>query len=66
MSVAPNESWECGNCLAKEGLNVHGRCARCDSDAVFSEQAWNLSREAREVAELEKMVEIGKGGSHGA
>lgn len=27
-------SWWCANCLQKVELNIHGRCDRCESDAV--------------------------------
>ena len=31
-----NENFVCSNCYHTGALNEHGRCARCDSNAVVS------------------------------
>jgi hypothetical protein len=53
----PREQWHCANCLMTGTLDLHGRCGTCGSGQVASEQARGLSRDARECAELEKMLE---------
>lgn len=50
------EQWICMSCLCIGQLNQHGRCPRCDSDAVAiadTGKAW----ERREVNELEELWE---------
>ena len=53
-----SERWWCTNCLAVRELNIHGRCANCDSDAV--DLAWRgtpfQSKATDEVAQLEALL----------
>ena len=58
MSHTPREQWDCANCRTAGELDRHGRCATCGSDQVISEHGRGLGREAREVAELERMVGV--------
>lgn len=60
VSHHPNERVWCQNCEAVRNQSIHGRCENCDSAQVVSEHAQYLGREAREVAELEAMVGVGR------
>ena len=38
-TVHPAEEFECLDCFLVAPLGLHGRCQRCDSDAVFQTHA---------------------------
>lgn len=38
-----NETYECRNCFFVGALDQHGRCARCDSEAVITQQCFRDS-----------------------
>jgi hypothetical protein len=50
------DTHECANCFHKGALNRHGRCERCDSQAVMSVSLLELLLGPGAGAELEQVT----------
>lgn len=56
-----NEFWECQSCLFVGSLNMHGKCPRCDSAAVMSQEVLIVKvleneRKRREAKSAERIA----------
>ena len=52
----PSEAFECQDCFLVDTLNIHGRCARCGSNAVMPYMMLKKSGRRTKVASAPYLI----------